>query len=177
MLPERMMNGAKNAGLGSMDGGVYGHMRSLHGMKLEESRGGGESRKKVVQSSGYGQQHQQEQYQQQQQEQQSRRQEEIGMGGESRLLLAEGGRPPFVGDDRYLIDMIEKDIIHRELGVMFDDVAGLETAKRLLNEVSWLWFAWFVWFAFVALSALLFALFPAYACFQPIPVPGTPALH
>ena len=185
MLPERMMNGAKNAGLGSMDGGVYGHMRSLHGMKLEESRGGGESRKKVVQSSGYGQQHRQEQYQQQQQEQQSRRQEEIGMGGESRLLLAEGGRPPFVGDDRYLIDMIEKDIIHRELGVMFDDVAGLETAKRLLNEVSRLLFA----LSCVVLRCLalvcvglrglrLFALFLVYACFQPCLVYSTvPELH
>ena len=39
-----------------------------------------------------------------------------------------------MGDDRYLIDNIERDIINRDLGVTFDDIAGLEDAKRLLNE-------------------------------------------
>ena len=132
MLPERYMRGAKNAGLGSMDGGVYGHMQSLRGTKVVEERN-----ISSIKSSGYGQQ---------------RRDGGSGGGGgsgsgsggdegdermaeqQTSLHAMHGEKSPFVGDDRYLIDMVERDVIHRELGVHFDDIAGLETAKRLLNE-------------------------------------------
>jgi hypothetical protein len=118
MLPERMMHGAKDAGLGNADGGMFGHMRSLQGTAFD-------SPMKHVQSSGYGQE--------------KGRNNDSSNGNyksDERPLLAEGERQkPFVGDDRYLIDMIERDIIHRELGVSFEQIAGLETAKRLLNEV------------------------------------------
>jgi hypothetical protein len=44
------------------------------------------------------------------------------------------GKSPFVCDDRELQEMIERDILDRNLGVGFDDVAALGDAKRLLNE-------------------------------------------
>ena len=123
MLPERYMRGAKNAGLGSMDGGVYGHMQSLRGTKVVEGRN-----ISSIKSSGYGQQRRGGG------SGSSSSSSSGGDEGDERMEDINGEKSPFVGDDRYLIDMVERDIIHRELGVNFDDIAGLETAKRLLNE-------------------------------------------
>ena len=119
MLPERMMRGASEAGLGNMEGGAYGHMRSLRGARIEEG-----SQQRDLGVSGHHQKGNQGN-----QGNDSRNRKE-----ESRLV--HGEKAPFVGDDRYLIDMIERDIINRQLGVKFEDIAGLEDAKRLLNEVS-----------------------------------------
>jgi len=43
-------------------------------------------------------------------------------------------RSPYMGDDRKLVRVIEHDILERSLGVTFEQIAGLEDAKRLLNE-------------------------------------------
>ena len=37
-------------------------------------------------------------------------------------------------DERHLTELIERDIIDSDLGVRFDDIAALDTAKRLLKE-------------------------------------------
>ena len=37
-------------------------------------------------------------------------------------------------DERHLIELIERDVIDSDLGVRFDDIAALDTAKRLLKE-------------------------------------------
>lgn len=42
--------------------------------------------------------------------------------------------PQYTGDDRHLIEAIERDVIDKDLGVGFDDIASLEDAKRLLDE-------------------------------------------
>lgn len=42
--------------------------------------------------------------------------------------------PPYTGDDKDLVNMIERDIISFNLGVTWDSIAGLADAKRLLNE-------------------------------------------
>lgn len=36
--------------------------------------------------------------------------------------------------DRSAVDMVMSDIVQRDMGVTFDDIAALSTAKRLLNE-------------------------------------------
>jgi SpoVK/Ycf46/Vps4 family AAA+-type ATPase len=36
--------------------------------------------------------------------------------------------------DRGAVDMIMSDIVQRDMGVKFEDIAALATAKRLLNE-------------------------------------------
>ncbi|CAG9463531.1 unnamed protein product [Pedinophyceae sp. YPF-701] len=36
--------------------------------------------------------------------------------------------------DALLVEMIERDVISTDLGITFDDIASLDTAKRLLNE-------------------------------------------
>lgn len=41
---------------------------------------------------------------------------------------------PYTGDERVFVEAIERDIIDRNLGVTFEDIAALEDAKRLLNE-------------------------------------------
>jgi katanin p60 ATPase-containing subunit A1 len=59
------------------------------------------------------------------------------------MVRSESGGPPGGGggdrdntapDDRLFVDMIERDIITDDLKVTFDSIAGLGTAKRLLNE-------------------------------------------
>ena len=45
-----------------------------------------------------------------------------------------GERGPFRGDDPAIVEMVERDILDVKLGVTFDDIAALDTAKRLLNE-------------------------------------------
>ena len=126
MLPERLVSGAANAGLGNMDGGMYGHMRSLKGKHVAQCNAqnryrqdrpllvpaaapqGGSSNNAATAANPAG----------------------VLLGNEENKPQ----RAPFMGDDRYLIDNIERDIINRDLGVTFDDIAGLEDAKRLLNE-------------------------------------------
>ena len=46
-----------------------------------------------------------------------------------------GGLEPFTDGDERLIDMIESDIIDRDLGVSWSSIAKLDEAKRLLKEV------------------------------------------
>ncbi|GMH36514.1 hypothetical protein BSKO_04382 [Bryopsis sp. KO-2023] len=41
---------------------------------------------------------------------------------------------PYTADDCHLVEIIEKDVIDREGGVTFKDIASLEDAKRLLDE-------------------------------------------
>lgn len=36
--------------------------------------------------------------------------------------------------DRSAVDLVMSDIVQRDMGVKFDDIAALDTAKRLLNE-------------------------------------------
>ena len=40
----------------------------------------------------------------------------------------------FTDDDPAIIEIVERDIVDRDLGVTFDDIASLEEAKGLLNE-------------------------------------------
>ena len=40
----------------------------------------------------------------------------------------------YTGDDPHIVAELERDILDRELGVTFDDIASLEDAKALLNE-------------------------------------------
>ena len=125
MIPERMVSGASDAGLGSMDGGVYSHMKSLKGAHVtrKPNHGDRSSVSTIVRdrpllmpvqpgdtTSGDDEDH--------------------SLRGPNR----DRKRAPFVDDDRYLIENIERDIINRDLGVAFEDIAGLEDAKRLLNE-------------------------------------------
>lgn len=42
--------------------------------------------------------------------------------------------PRFEGGDAGLVRQVEADILDVDLGVSFDDIAALDTAKRLLNE-------------------------------------------
>ena len=51
-----------------------------------------------------------------------------GSGGGERKVA------PYSGDDPHLVEALERDILDRELGVTFDDIASLEDAKALLNE-------------------------------------------
>ena len=116
MLPKRMMNGASNAGLGTMDGGVYGHMRSLKGHRVEDQQQqyDSDTGRRIAapghQPQGYPQTNIEEEPQNN-----SRSIHEKGAS-----VLNGSSKSPFVGDDRYLIDMIERDIIHRQLGVKFE---------------------------------------------------------
>ncbi|CAD7704545.1 unnamed protein product [Ostreobium quekettii] len=41
---------------------------------------------------------------------------------------------PYTGDEPHLVKMIEMDILESDLGVLFDDIASLDNAKRLLDE-------------------------------------------
>jgi katanin p60 ATPase-containing subunit A1 len=43
-------------------------------------------------------------------------------------------KPPYNGDDKRLVEIIENDMIERKLNVKFEDIAALEDAKRLVNE-------------------------------------------
>jgi katanin p60 ATPase-containing subunit A1 len=36
--------------------------------------------------------------------------------------------------EQHIIDLVERDIVEQDLGVTFDDIAALDTAKRLLQE-------------------------------------------
>lgn len=36
--------------------------------------------------------------------------------------------------DKGIVDMVLRDVVQRDMGVSFDDIAALSTAKRLLNE-------------------------------------------
>jgi SpoVK/Ycf46/Vps4 family AAA+-type ATPase len=36
--------------------------------------------------------------------------------------------------DKAIVDTVMRDVVQRDLGVSFDDIASLDTAKRLLNE-------------------------------------------
>ena len=109
MLPKRMMNGASNAGLGTMDGGVYGHMRSLKGHRVEDQQQqyDSDTGRRIAATN-----QPQTNIEEQQNNSRSINEKGGGMNGAS--------KSPFVGDDRYLIDMIERDIIHRQLGVKFE---------------------------------------------------------
>ena len=111
MLPKRMMNGASNAGLGTMDGGVYGHMRSLKGHRVEDQQQqyDSDTGRRIAASRNQPQTNIEEEPQN---NSRSINEKGGGMNGAS--------KSPFVGDDRYLIDMIERDIIHRQLGVKFE---------------------------------------------------------
>jgi hypothetical protein len=55
-------------------------------------------------------------------------------------VLNRGGKTAYMntGDAPFLVDMIERDIIDRKNPVIFDDIASLDDAKRLLNEVSYI---------------------------------------
>mmetsp|Transcript_45128 Transcript_45128/g.84194 ORF Transcript_45128/g.84194 Transcript_45128/m.84194 type:complete len:593 (-) Transcript_45128:114-1892(-) len=54
-----------------------------------------------------------------------------GASGDYALKHIQG---PYQGDDRRYVDLIEQDILDRNLGVTFDDIASLDDAKQLLNE-------------------------------------------
>ena len=112
MLPKRMMNGASNAGLGTMDGGVYGHMRSLKGHRVEDQQQQYDSvTGRRIAAPG----HQPSTNIEEEPQNNSRSINEKGAS-----VMNGSSKSPFVGDDRYLIDMIERDIIHRQLGVKFE---------------------------------------------------------
>ena len=114
MLPKRMMNGASNAGLGTMDGGVYGHMRSLKGHRVEDQQQQYDSDTgRRIAAPGH-------QPQTNIEEQQNNSRSINEKGGGMNGVMNGSSKSPFVGDDRYLIDMIERDIIHRQLGVKFE---------------------------------------------------------
>jgi hypothetical protein len=53
---------------------------------------------------------------------------------EKRVGVTVGGHQRYCGEDSAIVEQIERDIIDRDLGVTFDDIAALDTAKRLLNE-------------------------------------------
>ena len=56
-----------------------------------------------------------------------------GSGGSS-LSLAACAAILAQGHDQAIIDTVLRDVVQRDLGVTFDDIAALDTAKRLLNE-------------------------------------------
>ena len=124
MLPKRMMNGASNAGLGTMDGGVYGHMRSLKGHRVEDQQQqyDSDTGRRIAATN-----QPQTNIEEQQNNSRSINEKGGGMNGAS--------KSPFVGDDRYLIDMIERDIIHRQLGVKFEGEYLSEGAAREWSTV------------------------------------------
>ena len=117
MLPERLISGAENAGLGRMDGGMHGHMQSLKGKHIVKSNRHNKAQQDRPLLMPTASPHETE---------------STTAGNEENLSKSK--RTPFVDDDRYLIESIEREIINRDLGVTFDDIAGLEDAKRLLNE-------------------------------------------
>eukprot|EP00854_Cymbomonas_tetramitiformis_P021348 gene21348-25654_t len=41
---------------------------------------------------------------------------------------------PYAGDDRHLVQTIEQDVLDRDMGITFEDIASLDEAKALLNE-------------------------------------------
>jgi len=41
---------------------------------------------------------------------------------------------PYKGDDERYVSVIEQDILDRDLGITFKDIASLDDAKQLLNE-------------------------------------------
>ena len=103
-IPSKYLSAAQDAGLGGSEG-MYGHLRVTRGMHVFD----GES------AEGEAGGHASGKYDDDEQENANH-------------------AAPFVGAERRLIDMIERDIVDRELGVTFDDIAALDTAKRLLNE-------------------------------------------
>ena len=111
-IPSKYLSGAQDAGLGGGEG-MYGHMRVTRGMHAfdGDTQLSNEGGRKYGNGGGGG-----------------------GGGGDDEDDDGVDYTAPFVGAERHLVDMIERDIIDRELGVTFDDIAALDTAKRLLNE-------------------------------------------
>lgn len=49
-------------------------------------------------------------------------------------LLASCAQTLTQSHDKAIVDTVMRDVVQRDLGVTFDDIASLHTAKRLLNE-------------------------------------------
>ena len=57
-----------------------------------------------------------------------------GATAQQQEAAAAPGGAAFTDDDPVIIEIVERDIVDRDLGVTFDDIASLEEAKGLLNE-------------------------------------------
>lgn len=62
-----------------------------------------------------------------------------GMAASARPMTASGAVvagsvAAVLQHEQHIIDLVERDIVEQDLGVTFDDIAALDTAKRLLQE-------------------------------------------